>query len=91
MGYKCLYQKRRIQKYYCSFFFQVTETENSYRMEIEGLKPCLQNLKDRNIRITDLTTDRHVQVKSYMAKEETSIRHWFDVWHVAKGKSSTEM
>lgn len=20
MGYKCLYQKRRIQKYYCSFF-----------------------------------------------------------------------
>lgn len=64
---------------------QVTETENSYRMEIEGLKRCLQNLKDRNIRITDLTTDRHVQVKSYMAKEETSIRHWFDVWHVAKG------
>lgn len=72
-------------------FFQVTETENSYRMEIEGLKRCLQNLKDRNIRITDLTTDRHVQVKSYMAKEETFIRHWFDVWHVAKGKSSTEM
>lgn len=26
-----------------------------------------------------------MQVKSYMAKEETSIRHWFDVWHVAKG------
>lgn len=26
-----------------------------------------------------------MQVKSYMAKEETSMRHWFDVWHVAKG------
>lgn len=83
--------KKEDPKILLFFFFQVTETENSYRMEIEGLKPCLQNLKDRNIRITDLTTDRHVQVKSYMAKEETSIRHWFDVWHVAKGKSSTEM
>lgn len=83
--------KKEDPKILLFLFFQVTETENSYRMEIEGLKRCLQNLKDRNIRITDLTTDRHVQVKSYMAKEETSIRHWFDVWHVAKGKSSTEM
>lgn len=83
--------KKEDPKILLFLFFQVTETENSYRMEIEGLKRCLQNLKDRNIRITDLTTDRHVQVKSYMAKEETSIRHWFYVWHVAKGKSSTEM
>lgn len=90
MGYKCLYQKRRIQKYYC-FFLQVTEPENSYRMETKRLKRCLQNLKDRNIRITDLTTDRYVQVKSYMAKEEASVRHWLDVWRVAKGKLSTEM
>lgn len=66
--------KKEDPKILLFFFFQVTETENSYRMEIEGLKRCLQNLKDRNIRITDLTTDRHVQVKSYMAKEETSIR-----------------
>lgn len=71
--------KKEDPKILLFLFFQVTETENSYRMEIEGLKRCLQNLKDRNIRITDLTTDRHVQVKSYMAKEETSIRHWFDV------------
>lgn len=42
MGYKCLYQKRRIQKYYCFFFF------TSYRArkllsygdkEIEALPP----------------------------------------------------
>lgn len=83
--------KKEDPKILLFLFFQVKETENAYRMEIEGLKRCLQNLKDRNIRIIDLTTDRHVQVKSYMAKEETSIRHWFDVWHVAKGKSSTEM
>ena len=83
--------KKEDPKILLFLFFQVTETENAYRMEIEGLKRCLQNLKDRNIRITDLTTDRYVQVKSYMAKEETSMRHWFDVWHVAKGKSSTEM
>lgn len=38
MWYNCIHQKRRIQKY-CSFFYQVTETENSYRMEMEGLPP----------------------------------------------------
>lgn len=87
MWYNCIYQKRRIQKY-CSFFIRLQRQRTRI---VWRWKDCLQNLKDRNVRITDLTTERHVQVKSYMAKEETSIRHWFDVWHVAKGKSSTEM
>lgn len=56
--------KKEDPKILLFLFFQVTETENSYRMEIAGLKRCFQNLKDRNIRITDLTTDRHVQVKT---------------------------
>lgn len=33
----------------------------------------------------DLVTDRHPKIKAYMKKERTDIKHWFDVWHVAKG------
>ncbi|XP_033729533.1 uncharacterized protein LOC117318682 [Pecten maximus] len=64
---------------------QVTEVKNSCHMELEGLKRCLHSLRDSNVDITDLTTDRHIMVKSHMKKEEPDINHWFDVWHVAKG------
>ena len=38
----------------------------------------------KEIAISSLTTDRHVQIRSYMKKEHLQIRHQFDVWHVAK-------
>lgn len=53
-------------------------------MELEGLKRCLAYLTEKEVNVTDLVTDRHSQVKKYM-RESTNIRHWFDVWHVAKG------
>ncbi|KAK3105927.1 hypothetical protein FSP39_008705 [Pinctada imbricata] len=64
---------------------QVTEVKNSCHMELEGLKKCLAALKQAGVMVSDLITDRHSMVKSYMKKEQPSIRHWFDVWHVAKG------
>ncbi|KAH3858832.1 hypothetical protein DPMN_101472 [Dreissena polymorpha] len=54
-------------------------------MELEGLKRGLRNLATNHISVTDLTTDRHVQVRKFMREEMENIRHWFDVWHMAKG------
>ncbi|XP_060085473.1 uncharacterized protein LOC132564874 [Ylistrum balloti] len=64
---------------------QSNEVKNSYAMELEGLKRCFQFLKDKDIPISDLVTDRHCQVKKLMKSDHPDINHWFDVWHVAKG------
>ena len=55
-------------------------------MELEGLQRSLTFLKDNNVPVSDLITDRHSSVKKYMREKQPDIHHWFDVWHVAKGK-----
>lgn len=55
-------------------------------MELEGLKRCLQTLADEDIVVSDLTTDRHPQVKKFMRDKHPEVNHWFDVWHVSKCK-----
>ena len=55
-------------------------------MELEGLKRALENMETNGLEISDLTTDRHVQVRKYMREEQPNINHWFDVWHLAKSK-----
>ena len=57
-------------------------------MELEGLKRCLQKIKDANLRVKSLVTDRHVMVKKYMKDEEPDIEHLFDIYHVAAGMAS---
>ncbi|MES9883741.1 MAG: hypothetical protein ABW185_23055 [Sedimenticola sp.] len=59
---------------------------NSNAMELEGLKRGLAVLLQENVDIDSLTTDRHPQVKKYMREQQPEITHWYDVWHVAKGK-----
>ena len=66
--------------------FQSNEVRNSSWMELEGLKRGLAFLEGNKVTVQDLVTDRHVQVKSYIAKEKKDIHHYFDVWHCAKGK-----
>ena len=55
-------------------------------MELEGLKRSLAILEDAEIHLTDITTDRHVQVRKYLCENKTELNHWFDCWHVAKSK-----
>lgn len=68
------------------FLFQSNEVANSYGMELEGLKRSLAFLRQENqLIVSDIITDRHSSVKKYLREEQPTIRHWFDVWHVAKG------
>lgn len=52
---------------------QVSETGSSSTMELEGFKRCLSKLKQSNISIKALATDRHVQIRSYLKKEHPCI------------------
>jgi hypothetical protein len=63
---------------------QVSETGSSSTMELEGFKRCLSKLKESNISIKALATDRHVQIRSFLRNEHPGMKHQFDVWHLAK-------
>ena len=64
---------------------QCTETSSSSAMELEGLKRCRKILEDQNVEVQQLTTDRHVSVKSYMKNHWKKVTHYFDTWHLTKG------
>lgn len=67
--------------------FSCYKVQNSYHMELEGLKRCLARLETEEIEVSHLVTDRQSQVKAYMKREQPQIVHMFDVWHVAKATS----
>ena len=57
---------------------------NSSHMEKQGLIDCIESVEKSKLKIKTLTTDRHVQIRSYMKKSRSDIRHQFDAWHVSK-------
>ena len=64
---------------------QVTEVDGvSNRMEKAGLIKVLNEMRSQNIKISQFTTDRHLQIKKYMREKEEGIDHQFDVWHFSK-------
>ena len=69
-------------------FGQSNEVTSSQAMELEGLKRSLRYLEGKNVNCTNLTTDRHPSIKKFMRETMAHIKHWFDVWHVAKGKNT---
>ena len=57
---------------------------DSNRMEKMVFEKTLKSLKDEGIIPEQITTDRHVHIRTYLKEEEPSITHQFDVWHFAK-------
>ena len=54
-------------------------------MEKEGLVRVLKFLEDHGLRVEVLVTDRHTQISKWVQENRPEIKHYFDVWHVAKG------
>lgn len=71
-------------------FLQSTETTSSSAMELYGLKQCRKVLEDNNLSVSRLTTDRHISINKYVREEWQEVDHFFDVWHIAKGKVCAE-
>lgn len=56
-------------------------------MEKEGLSRTLQYLSANHLTVDVLIMDRHRQINKWIRETYPSIAHYFDVWHVAKGKT----
>ncbi|CAM4571891.1 unnamed protein product [Leuciscus chuanchicus] len=65
---------------------QSSEVPNSTWCELEGLKRSMVFLKNQNLHVSTLTTDRHRQIAKWVREELCSegTKHFFDVWHVGK-------
>ena len=66
-------------------FLQSNEVKGSYHMEKEGLHRCMKFLKERNLEVDVLVTDRHKQINKWLKEAHPKIKHYYDIWHVAKG------
>ena len=67
--------------------FRVThcvEAGNSNRMEKFGFIKVMDELKEKNVKVEQITTDRHVQVRKHVTEQMPGVDLQFDVWHLAK-------
>ena len=46
------------------------------------------NLKEKQLEVSDIITDRHSQVRKWLKTDHPEIQHWFDVWHIEKCKQN---
>ena len=63
---------------------QVTQATSSVAMEKKGFQMVTDRLKNNDLKIKTICTDRHPGIASIMAKEYKDIEHQFDVWHLSK-------
>jgi len=68
-------------------FMQSNEVGGSSNMEKEGLIRSLKLLEERGLYVDVIVTDRHPQIQKYIREHMPSVKHYYDVWHVAKGLS----
>lgn len=54
-------------------------------MEKEGLSRGIDFLESKGLSIKNLVTDRHRQVNKWLRDNHPGIKHYYDMWHVAKG------
>ncbi|KAL5017769.1 hypothetical protein ScPMuIL_005150 [Solemya velum] len=56
----------------------------STTMEKEGFQRVMKELKDKQVKVTEVVTDAHISIGALMKKEYPHIKHSFDIWHAAK-------
>ncbi|KAL5011556.1 hypothetical protein ScPMuIL_010107 [Solemya velum] len=56
----------------------------STTVEKEGFQRVMKELKDKQVKVTEVVTDAHISIGALMKKEYPDIKHSFDIWHAAK-------
>ena len=64
---------------------QSNEVARSYHMEKEGPFRVMHFLQQQDLTTGVLVTNRHKQINKWLREEHPEIKHYYDVWHVAKG------
>ena len=54
-------------------------------MEKEGLQWVLRHLQENGLTTKVLVTDRYQQINKWIRENYPCIKHYYDIWHVAKG------
>ena len=70
---------------YTCTIFQSNEVGGSYHMEKEGLHRLLEFLEVQGLKVDILVTDRHKQINKWIRENYPEVKHYYDIWHVAKG------
>ncbi|XP_070177851.1 uncharacterized protein [Littorina saxatilis] len=64
---------------------QSNEVGNSARCENEGLRRMIHFLRQAGHGVEAIVTDRHSQNTKFIREQMPDVKHYFDIWHVAKG------
>lgn len=68
---------------------QVSETGASQRMEAVGFQRCMDRvLNDYKLNVKRFATDRHTGIRKLMRTKYSSVKHNFDIFHLAKNIKS---
>ena len=54
-------------------------------MEKESLIRSMTFLHEQSLTNDVLVTDRHKQINKWIRESHPDVKHFYDVWHVAKG------
>lgn len=71
---------------FCVLYQQSNEVGNSVRMEKEGFERSLSFLEGKGVVVKAIVTDRHTGVQKFLREQRPGISHYFDPWHMGKGK-----
>lgn len=55
-------------------------------MEKRGLELAVRWFQEHHLQIGIIITDRHLQIQKWIRENLPQTTHYYDVWHVAKGK-----
>ena len=66
-------------------FFLEQWSKTSYHNEHAELVRGIKKIKDSGLKMEVFISDRHVQNRKWIKEELPETKHYFDIWHVAKG------
>ena len=53
-------------------------------MELLGLQRSIQKCIDFEVPVSQFVSDRHRGVAEWLREEHPAIKHYFDIWHIAR-------
>lgn len=77
----------RINKVIDVQLVQSNEVGGSYHMEQAGLQHFIKFMREKDLTPSVLVTDRHLSIQRWIRENLPDCKHYYDVWHVAKGLS----
>ena len=57
-------------------------------MEYLAFQRSMSHIKQENIKLDCLVTDRRASIPKHMKENEKSVNYYFDLWHLRKSKLS---